>query len=127
MVQDFSKLNFSINGMQTFFKQQGVEFSSADSQKLVSIFKECDTTNEKGEKKADGVLTGEERNSFMDKVKSACPNIYQKVVDFFTVIDVQEDLAKMRQEALDKAASDRQKEDIKDKQDSIKNPPYGLS
>ena len=127
MVQDFSKLNFSISGMQTFFKEQGIEFSPKDSQKLESIFKECDTKNEKGEKKADGVLTGEERSSFINKVKSSCPNIYQKVVDFFTVIDVQEDLEKMRQEAIDEVESDRQKQDIKDKQDSIKNPPFGLS
>ncbi len=127
MVQDFNNINFSINGMQTFFKEQGVEFSPKDSQKLESIFKECDTKNEKGEKKADGILTGDERNSFMDKVKSSCPNIYQKVVDFFTVIDVQEDLEKMRQEAIDEVKPDRQKEDIKDKQDSIKNPSFGLS
>ena len=99
MVQDFSSVNFSINGMQSFFKEQGVEINASDSKKLESIFKECDTTNEKGEKKPDGVLTGDERLSFMDKVKSTCPNIYQKVVDFFTAIDVKEDLEAMQQEA----------------------------
>ena len=103
MVQDFGKLNFSINSMQTFFKEQGVEFSSADSQKLVSIFKECDTTNEKGEKKADGILTGDERENFMNKVKASVPDkIYQKVVDFFTAIDVKEDLMSMRKEFAEK-------------------------
>ena len=40
MVLDFGKINFSIKGMQTFFKYQDVEFSPEDSQKLVSIFKE---------------------------------------------------------------------------------------
>ena len=69
MVQDFSKLNFSINGMQTFFKEQGVECSPKDSQKLESIFKECDTVNENGEKEPDGVLTGKERENFMEKVE----------------------------------------------------------
>ena len=101
MVQDFNNINFSINGMQTFFKEQGVEVNAGDSKKLESIFKECDTTNEKGEKKSDGVLTGAERDSFMDKVKSACPNIYQRVVDFFVAIDVKEDLEAMQQETVD--------------------------
>ena len=101
MVQDFNNINFSINGMQSFFKEQGVEINSSDSKKLESIFNECDTTNEKGEKKPDGVLTGNERTSFMDKVKSACPNIYQKVVDFLTAIDLKEDLEAMWKETKD--------------------------
>ena len=113
MVQDFNNINFSINGMQTFFKEQGVEVNAGDSKKLESIFKECDTTNEKGEKKSDGVLTGAERDSFMDKVKSACPNIYQKVVDFFVAIDVKEDLEAMRQEAKDSLDKENTKEQVK--------------
>lgn len=113
MVLDFGKINFSIKGMQTFFKYQDVEFSPEDSQKLVSIFKECDTTNEKGEQKSDGVLTGAERDSFMDKVKSACPNIYQKVVDFFVAIDVKEDLMSTQQESMDSVDKENTKEQVK--------------
>ncbi len=113
MVQDFNNINFSINGMQSFFKEQGVEINSSDSKKLESIFNECDTTNEKGEKKPDGVLTGNERTSFMDKVKSACPNIYQKVVDFFTVIDVKEDLEAARKETIESLKDQNTKEQDK--------------
>ena len=60
MVQDFNNINFSINGMQSFFKEQGVEINSSDSKKLDCIFIECYTSNEIGGKKPDGVLTGDE-------------------------------------------------------------------
>ncbi len=102
MVPDYSNINFSVNSMQGFFKDQGVELSAGDSKKLESIFKECDTQNAKGEKGADGVLTGNEREGFMDKVKSACPQIYQSLVEFFITVDVVEEL-KTNKEALKNA------------------------
>lgn len=98
MVADYSNLKMNLDGINTFFKDNGVQISAQDSAKLNSIFKECDTINAKGEQKPDGELTGEERTSFLNKVKSLCPNLYQKIVDFYTAVDVVEGLKEEKSE-----------------------------
>ena len=113
MVQDYSNINFSVNGMKSFFKDQGVEVSAGDSKKLESIFQECDTQNAKGGKGADGVLTDKERESFMDKVKSACPKKNKKVVDFFVMVDVVEDMKVLRQATNDVINKQNAEEDAR--------------
>ena len=92
MVADYSNLKMNLDGINTFFKDNGVQISAQDSAKLNSIFKECDTISKKKKKKPDGELTGEERTNFLNKVKSICPNLYQRVVDFYTAVDVVEGL-----------------------------------
>lgn len=92
MVNDYSNLKMNMNGMKTFFKDNNVKISSEEQEKLNCIFKDCDKLNTKGENKPDGELTGEERTSFLNKVKKLCPNIYQRVVDFYTAVDVVESL-----------------------------------
>lgn len=107
-IPDYSNIKFDMKSINTFFKDQGVNIAAGDSAKLNTIFKECDTEgakNEKGEKTGDGVLNGQERATFLDKIKNACPQIYDKVIDFFTVVDVTEDLAAKKEteeDALDK-------------------------
>ncbi len=91
MVPDYSNIKFNMNDIQRFFKDQGVDVSAKDSKTLASIFKECDTQDEKGEKKADGVLTGEERSTFIDKIQAACPKLVNSVIDFFTTVEVVEE------------------------------------
>ena len=54
MVADYSNLKMNLDGINTFFKDNGVQISAQDSAKLNSIFKECDTINAKGEQKPDG-------------------------------------------------------------------------
>ena len=108
-IPDYSNIKFDMKSINTFFKDQGVNVAAGDSAKLNTIFKECDTEgakNEKGEKIGDGVLNGQERTTFLDKIKSTCPQIYDKIVDFFTIVDVTEDLAAAKketeQDSLDK-------------------------
>ena len=91
MVQDYSNLKFNFAGLQRYFKDQKISIKQEDSTKLASIFKECDTQDEKGEKKADGVLTGEERSTFIDKIQAACPKLVNSVIDFFTTVEVVEE------------------------------------
>ena len=92
MVRDFGNIKMNMEGLNRFFQDNGVKISGEDSAKINSIFKECDTESTKGEQKADGELNGQERMNFLNKIKSACPNLYQKVVDFYTAVDVVENL-----------------------------------
>ena len=100
-IPDYSNIKFDMSSMNTFFKDQGVNVAAGDTAKLNTIFKECDTEgakNAKGEKKGDGVLNGQERATFLSKIKSACPQLYDKIVDFFTTVETTEDIAAMKAE-----------------------------
>lgn len=91
---DFSKIKFDMSSMNTFFKAQGVNVAAGDSAKLNTIFQECDTEGAKnadGENIGDGVLNGEERTTFLNKIKTSCPQLYDKIVDFFTIVEITED------------------------------------
>lgn len=91
-IPDYSNLKMNMSGLSRFFNDQGIKISSEESAKLNSVFKECDTENANGGNKSDGELTGNERNKFLDRIKTAVPKLYQKVVDFYTAVDVVEDL-----------------------------------
>ena len=95
-IPDYSDLKMNMSGLNRFFNDQGIKISSEESSKLNTIFNECDTENAKGEKKQDGELTGQERSKFLARIKSAAPKLYQKVVDFYTAVDVAEDLQKLK-------------------------------
>ena len=86
----------NMSGLNRFFNDQGIKISSEESSKLNTIFNECDTENAKGEKKQDGELTGQERSKFLARIKSAAPKLYQKVVDFYTAVDVAETCKKLK-------------------------------
>lgn len=101
-IPDYSNLKMNLEGLNTFFKDNGVKVSSSDSAKINTIFKECDTENEQGEKKPDGILTTKERTNFLSRIKTLCPDIYQKVVDFVVTVEVKEELEKNQQETIDK-------------------------
>ena len=113
MVRDFGNIKMNMEGLNRFFQDNGVKISGEDSAKINSIFKECDTENTKGEQKADGELNGQERMNFLNKIKSACPNLYQKVVDFYTAVDVKEDFEQIRQETIDSVKEENKKEQVK--------------
>lgn len=69
----------------------GEDLSNSDANKLNTIFQECNTEkNAKGE--VDDVLTGNERESFIKRVKRELSHLYQNVVDFYTTVEVSEDL-----------------------------------
>lgn len=115
MVKDFNNVSMNLSSINAYLKDNGVEVSAEDSAKLNSIFKESDTENAKGEKKADGELSAKERSAFLDKVKAALPKLFQKIVDFATIIDVKEDLEAQRKETLERLENEqkeKQKNDI---------------
>ena len=113
MVQDFSNIKMNVEGFNQFLQANNVKISREESIKINTIFHECDTENTKGDKKPDGELTGQERMNFLDKIKSACPNLYQKVVDFYTAVDVAEDLEQSRQEAIESVKKENTKDQVK--------------
>ena len=109
-IPDYSNIKFDMKSMNTFFKDQGVNVAAGDSAKLNTIFKECDTEgakNAKGEKMGDGVLNGQERATFLDKIKNACPQLYDKIVDFFTTVETTEDIAAMKEEAYQRLKNEQ--------------------
>ena len=109
-IPDYSNIKFDMSSMNTFFKDQGVNVAAGDTAKLNTIFKECDTEgakNAKGEKKGDGVLNGQERATFLDKIKNACPQLYDKIVDFFTTVETTEDIAAMKEEAYQRLKNEQ--------------------
>lgn len=101
MPQDFSNVNMTLTSINAYLKDNGVEVSAEDSAKLNSIFKESDTENAKGEKKADGELSRKERSVFLDKIRSALPKLFREIADFATIMDQKEDYINlMTQESL---------------------------
>ena len=109
-IPDYSNIKFDMKSMNTFFKDQGVNVAAGDSAKLNTIFKECDTEgakNSKGEKKGDGALNGQERATFLSKIKNACPQLYDKIVDFFTTVETTEDIAAMKEEAYQRLKNEQ--------------------
>ena len=96
--------NFKLNmaHMNAFIENEGGKISDEDSAKLNTIFKECDTEgaqNDKGENIGDGVLNMKEFVNFLNKVKSSCPNIFNKFVAFLTA-DKKAQLDEMSNETI---------------------------
>ncbi len=122
-IPDYSNIKFDIRSMNSFFKDQGVNVAANDTAKLNTIFKECDTEgakNEKGENIGDGVLKGQERTTFLNKIKSACPQIYDKVVDFFTAVEITEDIAATKEETYQRLKNAQKENDNAQVESNIK-------
>ena len=122
-IPDYSNIKFDIRSMNSFFKDQGVNVAANDTAKLNTIFKECDTEgakNEKGENIGDGVLKGQERTTFLNKIKSACPQIYDKVVDFFTAVEITEDIAATKEKTYQRLKNAQKENDNAQVESNIK-------
>ena len=122
-IPDYSNIKFDIRSMNSFFKDQGVNVAANDTAKLNTIFQECDTEgakNEKGENIGDGVLKGQERTTFLNKIKSACPQIYDKVVDFFTAVEITEDIAATKEETYQRLKNAQKENDKAQVESNIK-------
>lgn len=95
-ISDYSNLKANMQGMQQFFKDNGVQISAKDSQTIASIFKQCDTEGKKdanGKEVGDGVLNEKERDKFADMLQKVLPEaLYKKVETFIVVADVMEGL-----------------------------------
>lgn len=99
---DYSNFKLNMAHMNAFIENEGGKISDEDSAKLNTIFKECDTEgaqNDKGENIGDGVLNMKEFVNFLNKVKSSCPNIFNKFVAFLTV-DKKAQLDEMNNETI---------------------------
>ena len=59
MIPDYTNLKMNLEGLNTFFQDNGVKISAEDREKINSIFKECDIAGANNEQKADGELTGQ--------------------------------------------------------------------
>lgn len=123
-IPDYSNIKFDMSSMNTFFKDQGVNIAAGDTAKLNTIFKECDTEgakNTKGDNIGDGVLNGKERTTFLNKIKSACPQLYDKIVDFFTAVETTEDIAATDKETRQKLTDAQKANDKARTEEKIKN------
>ena len=113
-IPDYSNLKANLSSMNRFFNDQGVKLTASEQAQIKSIFEEANVEKEK-DKNVEEQLVGNERFSFMDKIKQTLPNIYSKIVDFITTVEVVEDVEKNQKEALEKLENEKlnQKDTIK--------------
>ena len=90
-IQEFSNLKANLSSMNKFFTENDIKLSDTEKAQIKSIFNEANTQKET-DKTIEEQLTGEERIGFLDKIKTALPNIYNRIVDFFVAVEVTEDL-----------------------------------
>ena len=90
-IQEFSNLKANLTSMNKFFAENDIKLSDTEKAQIKSIFNEVNTQKET-DKTIEEQLTGEERIGFLDKIKTALPNIYNRIVDFFVAVEVTEDL-----------------------------------
>ena len=90
-IQEFSNLKANLSSMNKFFAENDIKLSDTEKAQIKSIFNEANTQKET-DKTIEEQLTGEERIGFLDKIKTALPNIYNRIVDFFVAVEVTEDL-----------------------------------
>ena len=90
-IQEFSNLKANLTSMNKFFAENDIKLSDTEKAQIKSIFNEANTQKET-DKTIEEQLTGEERIGFLDKIKTALPNIYNRIVDFFVAVEVTEDL-----------------------------------
>ncbi len=95
-IPNYSNLKANLSSMNSFFNDQGVNLTESEKAKIKNIFDESNTEKEK-DKNIEEQLTGVERTNFLDKIKQALPNIYNKIVDFYTTVEVVEDLEKKQE------------------------------
>ena len=90
-IQEYSNLKANLTSMNKFFAENDIKLSDTEKAQIKSIFNEANTQKET-DKTIEEQLTGEERIGFLDKIKTALPNIYNRIVDFFVAVEVTEDL-----------------------------------
>ena len=111
---DYSNLTFSVNSMKRFLKDGNVTLNKNDLKKLNLIFNRYDKINKQGEKKPDGELSlNEDRASFMDDLEKQMPDLYDKLVEFFIVIDLVEEEKNGRKQFEETIETGRKKLDVK--------------
>ena len=119
-IPDYSNLKANLSSMTRFFNDQGVNLTESEKAKIKNIFDESNVEKEK-DKNIEEQLTGTERTNFLEKIKQAAPNIYNKIVDFFVSLEVVEDMKKHEKESLEMLEN----ENLKNK-DSEPSEKFGL-
>ena len=119
-IPDYSNLKANLSSMNRFFNDQGVNLTESEKAKIKNIFDESNVEKEK-DKNIEEQLTGTERTNFLEKIKQAAPNIYNKIVDFFVSLEVVEDMKKHEKESLEMLEN----ENLKNK-DSEPSEKFGL-
>lgn len=119
-IPDYSNLKANLSSMNRFFNDQGINLTESEKAKIKNIFDESNVEKEK-DKNIEEQLTGVERASFLEKIKQAAPNIYNKIVDFFVSLEVVEDMKKHEKESLEMLEN----ENLKNK-DSEPSEKFGL-
>jgi hypothetical protein len=90
-ISEFSNLKANVSSMNKFFAENDIKRSDTEKAQIKSIFDQANVQKET-DKNIEEQLTGDERGSFLDKIKNSLPNIYNKIVDFFVAVEVTEDL-----------------------------------
>ena len=78
----------NLDGFHKFLTDNGVKLTDTEKAKVDSMFKECDEINGN----PDGELTGVEKEKFMNRIKSYSKLLYSNLENYYTLMDVSEDL-----------------------------------
>ena len=73
-----ANISFDLAGFNNFIRESKINLSETDLSGLNTIFSECDTVSEAGEKRADGKLTGDEMREFFSKLTGNLKTLVDK-------------------------------------------------
>ena len=73
-----ANISFDLAGFNNFIREAKINLSETDLSGLNTIFSECDTVSEAGEKRADGKLTGDEMREFFSKLTGNLKTLVDK-------------------------------------------------
>ena len=99
-IPNYSNLKANLSSMNSYFNAQGVKLTASEQEQLKSIFKEANVEKEK-DKNVEEQLVGNERTTFMNKIKDSAPNLYNKIANFFAEVRNNEILEQMKKQAND--------------------------
>lgn len=73
-----ANVSFNLTSFNNFLKESKINLSETDLSGLNTIFSECDTVSELGEKRPDGKLTGDEMREFFSKLNGNLRTLVDK-------------------------------------------------
>lgn len=97
-IPDYSDIRFSVKDMKRFFKDGNIQVDKKELDQLSQILSHYDKVNEKGENKPDGELgLKEDREAFKEELEKQMPGMFDKLLEFFIIVDVVEEDRAMKE------------------------------
>ena len=98
-ISEFSNLKANISSMYKFLAENNITLSADDKMQIKSIFDQANVEKET-DKNIEEQLTGNERNSFLEKIENLPKQIKNCIIAFFQKIEKAEEMKRMEEETL---------------------------